>query len=153
MYTQEELAKIVKQGYEQADFSCMFPLMEEDYEHISFWVTEVLRGKKRAIDYYTGKGEAIRKVPEERITGTLVRILEAPEKVRPHGVFRGGIRMLEDPVFLHRHDVGKIGVLLKQYSRHEKADICTLAVPTQSENGLLKQVLIANPDFYRWEEI
>ena len=154
MLTQKEAAELVKQCYEKADFSEMFPVMEKDYEHISFWVLEVLHSKEAAIEYYTGKGEAIREAPaEEHITGKLVRITNAPDKVRPKGLYRGGVRMLEDPAFLHRQDTGKIAALMKQYSSHDKEDVFTLAIPTVSENGLLKQVLIANPCFYQWEDM
>ena len=153
MQTQAELAMIVKDAYENSDFSGMFPVMEEEYEHISFWVTEVLRGKKRAMEYYSSKAAHIRSDPTAAVTGRLVRILEAPDRVRPHGVYRGGLRMLEDRSFLHRNDAGKIAVLMKQYIDYEKTDVYMLAIPTASENGLLKQVLIANPDFYKWEEL
>lgn len=154
MLTQREAAEIVKRSYENADFTEMYPLMAQDYEHLSFWVIEVLRGKERAMHYYDGKGEAIRKSPAaEHITGTLVRITDAPDKVRPRGLFRGDVRMLEDPSFLHRRDNGKFAVLMKQYSTHEKEVSYTLAVPTVNENGLLQQVLIANPSFYTWEEL
>lgn len=154
MLTQTQAAELVKKCYEKADFSEMFPLMEADYEHISFWVLEILRGKERAQEYYAGKSEAIRSGrADAQVTGRLVRITEAPDKVRPKGLYRGGVRIPEDPAFLHRSDAGKTAVLLKQYSDHEKKDIHTLAIPTVSTNGLLQQVLIANPDFYGWEDM
>lgn len=154
MPTQAEAAEIVKNGYERGDFTAMFPLMTEDYEHLSFWVLDVIRGKERAIDYYTGKGKALRAAPkEEQITGKLVRLVKAPDKVRPKGVYRGGVRMLEDPAFLHRQDAGKVAVLIEQYISEEKELIHTLAVPTVNGDGLLRQVLIGNPDFYEWEEL
>lgn len=149
--TQLEAAKLVMQAYEIATFDCMFPHMEESYRHISFWVTEVLRGKANAVDYYIGKGNAVRSsssLPAVK----LVRISEAPDKVRPNGLFRGGVQMLEDPVFLHRQDAGKVAVLMKQYSDHDGKDIFCLAIPSVSEKGLLQETLITDPKFYKLEE-
>ena len=151
MYTQEELAAIVKRCYENADFHEMYPLMEEDYEHISFWVTQVRAGKECAIQYYDEKAKYMRMDPSNHIEARLVKILEAPDQVRPGGLIENGIRIPEDEAFLHRKDVGKTAARMVQYTDREI--IHTLAIPTVSENGLLKQVLIANPYFYKWEEL
>ena len=151
MYTEKELAEKVRYAYSHGDFDVLFPLMEEDYEHISFWVLEVIRGKAAAVRYYTGKGRAIRAAGTADISTGLVRITKAPDRVRPNGVFRNGVRHIEDAAFLHRSDANKIGVLMHQTVNGE--DVCTLAIPTVSENGLLRQVLIANPDLYAWEPV
>lgn len=152
MLTQKEAAELVKYCYENGDFEKLFPHMTQSYEHMSFWVLEVLRGKEKAVNYYTGKGDAIRKAGAPS-KGTLVRILKAPDKVRPNGMYRGGVRMIEDPACCHRQDEGKIAVRFCQYVEQDGGDVFTLAIPTLSEDGMLSQLLITEPGFYEIEEL
>ena len=59
--------------------------------------------------------------------------------------------MLEDAAFLHRSDTGKTAVLLGQTVNG--GTVYTLAVPTITEDGKLRQLLITEPKLYRLERI
>ena len=146
----DTIIRAIYTAYTTGRFDVLFPLMTDDYEHISFWVTDVLRGKKRAQEYYTGKGETLRK-NGSCAKGVFVRIVSAPDRVRPCGVFKNGIQMLEDAAFLHRSDTGKTAVLLGQTVNG--GTVYTLAVPTITEDGKLRQLLITEPKLYRLERI
>ena len=145
-----ELARAYMQAYTTGVFEPLFGLFTDDYEHISFWVLEVIRGKERAMEYYTGKGAAMRREGSAP-KGILVEITDAPDVVRPAGLFRGGYRQYEDPAFLNRHDAGRIAVLLEQQIDGET--IRTLAIPTPAPEGRCRQLLIANPGFYKWKDV
>lgn len=146
----DTIIRAIYTAYTTGRFDVLFPLMTDDYEHISFWVTEVLRGKKKAQEYYAGKGETLRK-SRNYARGVLVRILSAPDRVRPRGVFKNGTQVLEDAAFLHRNDAGKTAVLLGQMVNGEI--IRTLVVPTITEDGKLRQLLITEPKLFRLERI
>lgn len=146
----DTIIRAIYTAYTTGRFDVLFPLMTDDYEHISFWVTEVLRGKEQAQEYYAGKGETLRK-SRSFPRGILVRIVSAPDRVRPHDVFKKGVQVLEDAAFLHRNDAGKTAVLLGQMIDGEM--IRTLAVPTITEDGKLRQLLITEPKIYRLERI
>jgi hypothetical protein len=151
-HSQKEIGvlRTIETAYTTGHFEAIFPLMTDDYTHVSFWVAEVLRGKAQARDYYEGKGETLRKsgsFPK----AIFVRIVSAPDRVRPRGVWKDGVQVLEDPVFLHRSDAGKGAILFEQQLNGKT--VCTLAIPTITENGKLAQILITNPGFYRLERI
>ena len=146
--SESEILLAIRKGYETGEFGDLFPYMTEDYEHISFWVIEVLRGREQAQAYYEGKGCAIRNGGSDT-EFEWVRIVSAPDKVRPKGIWRGGIRALEDACFLHRTDAGKTSLLMTQHLENE--DVRTLAVPTFTDDGMIRQILIANPGFYELE--
>lgn len=145
-----EIAVGFRTAYTSGVFSSLFDMLSDNYEHISFWVLDVIRGKRKAIDYYTSKGNAIQR-SNNTIKGTIVEVTSAPEKVRPHGIYRDGIQLPEDPVFLNRYDVGKIAVLLEQIVDGET--VRTLAIPTIDVDGKCSQLLIAEPSFYSWKSI
>ena len=85
----DTIIRAIYTAYTTGRFDVLFPLMTDDYEHISFWVTEVLRGKEQAQEYYAGKGETLRK-SRSFPRGILVRIVSAPDRVRPHPGKRPG---------------------------------------------------------------
>lgn len=146
----DSILSAIHRGYTTGDFSDMFPLMTEDYTHISFWVQEVLRGREAAMKYYSGKGAAMKNggnLPKGRV----VRITEAPDRVRPSGMWRGGVRVTEPPEFVNRADTGKQALLLEQQSNGELVQ--TLLIPTVTDNGKLRQILMAHPGFYKWTEV
>ena len=144
-----EAAVLTKEAYETGNFDKLIEVMSDDYEHISFWVLEVIRGKGDAVDYYQGKGDAIRKSGSSS-QGKIVKIIEAPSRVRPNGVFVNGERIEEDESFYNRSDKGKTAVLITQ-----KTDevIRVLAIPSLDEGGRLKQMLITEPDNYEFVEL
>lgn len=51
--------------------------------------------------------------------GKIVEITEAPDCARPNGLFKDGVRVADDPLFLHRADTGKIAVLIEQKTDEE----------------------------------
>ena len=146
---EKEILGAVMKGYTTGVFDDMFAYMTDDYEHASFWVIEVVRGIEDARDYYTGKGNAIR-TGGASVKGEYVRIISAPSEVRPKGVYRNGVKVKEDPVFLNRKDEGKTAVLFSQMIRGE--EIKTLAVPTYDDDGKLRQLLITEPAYYGLEQ-
>lgn len=145
---EHDIISAVFTAYTTGNFESFFPWMTDDYTHISFWVLEVYARKDQAQRYYRGKGESIRR-GGSFARGSLVRIISSPNRVRPNGVYRNGVRMLEDRIFLHRDDNGKIAVLLRQVINGEENHI--LAVPTITEEGKLAQILITDPVYYQLE--
>ena len=137
-------------AYTAGRFELLFPLMTDDYMHISFWVTDVIRGKEQAQEYYIGKGETIRK-SGNLAQGLPMQIVEAPNRVRPNGVFRNGEKVPEDPVFLNRNDAGKKAILMRQ--RINGGWAYSLVVPTITEDGKLSQLLITEPKNYRLTQL
>ena len=147
--TETAILTAILEGYSTGNFDHLFAFMTDDYQHASFWVVEVIRGKENAKTYYSGKGETMRS-SGSLAKGKYVKILSAPSRVRPNGVFRNGVRMLEDPVFLHRTDEGKKAVLLIQNTNGQ--DVATIAIPTMTKDGLLKQLLLTDPKYYTVDE-
>lgn len=147
---QYDAAVLTKEAYEKGDFSELFPVMAEDYEHMSFWVLEIIKGKDAAIHYYREKGKAVRN-SDSVLRGTIVEIVDAPTSVRPNGVYVEGKQIEEDRAFFGRKDWGKAAVLMTQIVRGEEDKI--LIIPSINEDGMLKQILVTNPNFYVLKEI
>lgn len=145
-----EVAELYKQAYTTGIFDALYDRFTDDYSHISFWVIEPIQGKQNAINYYTGKGNALRQ-GKDKTSGKLVEITMSPDRVRPNGLSQNGVMMEENPVFLNRNDTGKIAVLVEQET--EKELVHVLAIPTVNSDGTCSQLLIANPSFYSWKEL
>ena len=108
--TESAILDAIMKGYSTGSFISLFPYMAENYEHLSFWVLEVIRGKEEAQKYYTGKGMTMRSGGSLAST-SIVRIISAPSVVRPYGVYQNGVKIEEDPAFLDRIDEGKKAIL------------------------------------------
>lgn len=98
--------------------------------------------------YYTAKGNAVRKGGSS-LRGRIVKIPEAPDRVRPNGVWQEGRIYFEPACFMNRNDAGKLAVLFDQQADSETVRI--LAIPTITEGGMLRQLLMTEPSFYRFE--
>jgi hypothetical protein len=59
--TRKEITEIVCQAWNELDASIFESILSEDFEYISVWVLETMKGKDRYMDYITGKFESIRK--------------------------------------------------------------------------------------------
>lgn len=59
-YTDKEVAEIICRAWNTLDASLFEPLLCEDYEYVSVWVLETMKGKERYLDYIRGKFKAIR---------------------------------------------------------------------------------------------
>ena len=57
----KRLTKIVCQAWNELDASLFGSILSEDFEYVSVWVIETMKGKERYLDYIEGKFEAIRK--------------------------------------------------------------------------------------------
>ena len=57
----KRIAEIVCQAWNELDASLFESILSEDFEYISVWVLETMKGKRRYMDYITGKFESIRK--------------------------------------------------------------------------------------------
>ena len=57
----KEIAEIVCQAWNELDASLFKSILSEDFEYISVWVIETMKGKDRYMDYITGKFESIKK--------------------------------------------------------------------------------------------
>lgn len=139
----------IMEGYSTGSFEKLFPFMTEDYEHASFWVLEVIRGKKQAQEYYTGKGNAMRS-SGSLANANIVKITSAPSVVRPRGIYQKGVKIEEDPSFLNRSDEGKKAILMTQRANGKESE--TLVIPTITGEGLLRQLLLTDPAYYRFEK-
>lgn len=139
------IVNAIKEAYTTGVFDGIFPYMTDDYEHHSFWVLDVIRGKEDAIDYYTGKGESIRRggsFPEGRI----VSIVTAPDRKRPRGVHSNGEQISDPGDTEKRKDCGKLAVLLNQCVNDKTNQV--LIIPTITENGRLAQILVTDPELF-----
>lgn len=143
------IAETIRDAYLTGELEKLFPLMSDDYAHMSFYVLDVLRGTENLHNYYTHKGAAIRRGKGMK-SGHIVRIASSPDRVRPHGVFKNGVRQKEDPLCFNRHDNGKLAVMLE--SESDGKNTWSLAIPSINEQGQLCQLLITNPDLYQVEE-
>ena len=123
--------------------------MAENYEHVSFWVLEVISGKIEAQKYYTGKGNTMRSSGSLPRT-SIVRIIAAPSVVRPNGVYRNGVKIEEHPAFLNRADEGKKAILMTQNANGKENE--SLVIPTITSEGFLQQLLITDPKYYKIEK-
>ena len=57
----KRITEIVCQAWNELDASLFESILSEDFEYISLWVLETMKGKERYMDYITGKFESIRK--------------------------------------------------------------------------------------------
>lgn len=57
----KKIAEIVCQAWNELDASLFESVLNEDFEYISVWVFETMKGKDRYMDYITGKFDSIRK--------------------------------------------------------------------------------------------
>ena len=55
----KKVTEIVCQAWKELDASLFEPILSEDFEYISVWVLETMKGKDRYMDYITGKFESI----------------------------------------------------------------------------------------------
>lgn len=139
------IVEAVKTAYTTGIFDGLFPYMTDDYEHHSFWVLEVIRGKEAAEDYYSNKGKSMRaggSLPE----GSIVSIVRAPYRKRPRGLYKNGERISDPSDSELRKDFGKLAVLCKQCVNGETNEI--LIIPTVTEDGRLAQMLVTDPELF-----
>ena len=57
----KKVTEIVCQAWKELDASLFEPILSEDFEYISVWVLETMKGNDRYMDYITGKFESIKK--------------------------------------------------------------------------------------------
>lgn len=55
----KKIAEIICQAWNMLDASLFESLLTEDFEYISVWVLETMKGKDRYIDYITGKFKSV----------------------------------------------------------------------------------------------
>ena len=58
---EKRIADIVCQAWNELDASLFESILSEDFEYISVWVLETMKGKDRYMEYISGKFESIRK--------------------------------------------------------------------------------------------
>jgi len=51
----------IANAYRDGSFHRFLDILAEDYQMTSMWVLETMKGRERAVDYFTGKSAAIRK--------------------------------------------------------------------------------------------
>ena len=61
MELEKQLVEIVCRAWNELDASLLEPIISDDFEYISVWVLETMKGKERYMDYISGKFDAIRK--------------------------------------------------------------------------------------------
>ena len=57
----KRIAEIVCRAWNELDALLFESILSDEFEYISIWVLETMKGKKRYMDYITGKFESIRK--------------------------------------------------------------------------------------------
>ena len=57
----KRIADIVCQAWNELDASLFESILSDDFEYISVWVLETMKGKDRYMEYISGKFESIRK--------------------------------------------------------------------------------------------
>ena len=57
----KSIAEIVCRAWNELDASLFEPILSDDFEYISVWVLETMKGKDRYMEYISGKLESIRK--------------------------------------------------------------------------------------------
>ena len=55
----KRITELMCQAWNELDASLFESILSEDFEYISFWVLETMKGKDRYLDYIKGKFEAI----------------------------------------------------------------------------------------------
>ena len=55
----KKIAEIICRAWNTLDASLLEPLLSEDFEYISIWVLETMKGKVRYLEYITGKFKSI----------------------------------------------------------------------------------------------
>lgn len=55
----KRITELICQAWNELDASLFESILSEDFEYISFWVLETMKGKDRYLDYIKGKFEAI----------------------------------------------------------------------------------------------
>ena len=141
-------AKMILTAYTTGDFSILFPYMAEDYKHESYWVAEPMIGKATAIDYYIGKGATLRR--DNEIKGQLVVISEKPKSVAVDKLYINNELRSGNNRVIVLGDAGKICVFFAQPVSRDEI-VHTLAIPTIGEDGLLKSILITEPNLFNLE--
>ena len=131
--TYTEMSKIIRKCYLSGNFEPMLELMTDDYQHHSFWLLDPIEGRENLEQYYRTKGKAIAE-SDGFCAGRLVKIADP---------FEGGRRGGNFVVFA---DIGKVCVLFAQEC--DGKIIHTLAIPTLTEDGRLKQLCITEPALY-----
>lgn len=61
MKSEKQFADIVCRAWNELDASLLEPILSDDFEYISVWVLETLKGKERYMEYIAGKFDALRK--------------------------------------------------------------------------------------------
>lgn len=56
----KRITELICQAWNELDASLFESILSEDFEYVSFWVLETMKGKGRYLDYIKGKFEAIR---------------------------------------------------------------------------------------------
>ncbi len=57
----KRMSEVICRAWNELDASLFESILSDDFEYISIWVLETMKGKNRYIDYITGKFESIRK--------------------------------------------------------------------------------------------
>ena len=55
----KKIAEIICRAWNTLDASLLVPLLSDDFEYISIWVLETMKGKDRYVEYITGKFKSI----------------------------------------------------------------------------------------------
>ncbi len=57
----KSIAEVMCRAWNELDASLLEPILSDDFEYISVWVLETMKGKDRYMEYISGKFESIRK--------------------------------------------------------------------------------------------
>lgn len=60
MKSEKQFADIVCRAWNELDASLLEPILSDDFEYISVWVFETMKGKERYLEYIKGKFESIK---------------------------------------------------------------------------------------------
>lgn len=136
---------ILCKSYSTGDFIDLFPLLAEDVELNSMWVLTPLKGKEKIIEYYLGKGEAVKKAgtfPECFI----VQLIGNMNPIKPDKLFVNDEHKMGS-VGLWYQD-GKYCMLMSQKLSDGKAE-GIIDIKLDDENKI-KEISICMPELFRF---
>lgn len=143
-----KFAKMILAAYTTGHFEPLFPFMTDDYKHESYWVKEPMIGKDTVIEYYVGKGASMRSGDLPK--GCLVRIGDKPKTITCSDVSISGKRSSGMTKIIVLGERRKICVLFEQVVDDGEI-IHTLAIPTVTQDGMIKSILITEPRLFNLE--
>ena len=143
------IARLLQECYGTGHFENLIPMLDEDYQHHSIEVEEIMCGKEAASEYFIEKGKAVRKAGGRSRT-MLVRISRA-------ALCPIEWTSCDGETYLNWHFLvwglsGQICVLMEQ-EVSEGEWIRILMVPWINDEGLLTSLFLNYPDSYELEPL